>query len=384
MKRVINKLNRMLFSSPKDIVDLEKVKNSERITFTEKYVPLRLKEVKRPFHYEDEKIDTIEAIDLQRIEDNCTKHSTTVIKEGRYLQIYDRNVVLMGDQVISDLSFLGYWEPNPEIVLTLTKYPPLKKLKGKVLCLPTTGAFNNYYTFTAKLLQRIGFAENCGFAIEDFDYFLINKLDYGFQKEFMEIFNIPKSKIVETVENDFYLADELVVPSLSIQNVYGNDYVKNRVLAKAEINFEEVKEKKKRVYLSRKNSKWMNVVNEDEVETILKKYDIETYTFDNMSVLEQARLLQSCELFITPHGAGLTNIIFASEGTNVIEVLNRNRLNMVYYPYALYAGVNYGYVYADADEGQDELEERFKSIILKQDSLEKLENMIKEFLKISE
>jgi capsular polysaccharide biosynthesis protein len=73
-----------------------------------------------------------------------------------------------------------------------------------------------------------------------------------------------------------------------------------------------------RIFIVRKGRR--QIKNLLEVENCLKKYDISFIDFDGMSVVQQLQMVQDAELIIGQHGAGLTNIVFAKENCNVIEI----------------------------------------------------------------
>jgi capsular polysaccharide biosynthesis protein len=61
--------------------------------------------------------------------------------------------------------------------------------------------------------------------------------------------------------------------------------------------------------------------NIEEVQTFLSRYDFETVYLGGMSMVDQILLFQSAEFIVTPHGAGLANLLFCEPGTKVIELM---------------------------------------------------------------
>lgn len=57
-----------------------------------------------------------------------------------------------------------------------------------------------------------------------------------------------------------------------------------------------------------------------QVEVFLSRYGFETVYLEGKSTLDQVLLFQSAEFVISPHGAGLSNLLFCHPGTKVIEL----------------------------------------------------------------
>lgn len=77
----------------------------------------------------------------------------------------------------------------------------------------------------------------------------------------------------------------------------------------------------KRIYISRKLSKRRKIVNELEVEEILTHYGFESVFLENLSVSDQAKLMNESEIVISLHGAGMTNCLFMQANSYLIEII---------------------------------------------------------------
>ena len=74
------------------------------------------------------------------------------------------------------------------------------------------------------------------------------------------------------------------------------------------------------VYVSRKNSKFRNVLNESElIETIRKKFDVICLNNEDMSLFNQLIFYRNKKVIIGPSGGGLTNLIFAKTPKLLVE-----------------------------------------------------------------
>jgi len=78
--------------------------------------------------------------------------------------------------------------------------------------------------------------------------------------------------------------------------------------------------RKEKLYLSRQNSAYRNLINEQDVVDGLKEKNFRVVDLNNVSILEQIELFTNAETIVSPSGSSLTNIVFCDEGTNIIEI----------------------------------------------------------------
>jgi hypothetical protein len=97
-----------------------------------------------------------------------------------------------------------------------------------------------------------------------------------------------------------------------------------------------------RVYISRADADRRRVVNEADVTGMLSEYGFESYRLAEMSVAENVALFANAEFVVAPHGAGLTNLLFAENAT-VIELL-REKNSTTYFELAQGWGHQYRYL----------------------------------------
>ena len=78
--------------------------------------------------------------------------------------------------------------------------------------------------------------------------------------------------------------------------------------------------KKRRLLVARKGPTRM-IHNLRHVRSFLSRRGFETVYLEGMSVIDQIVLFQNAEFIISPHGAGLANLLFCEPGTKVIEFM---------------------------------------------------------------
>lgn len=375
ISRLVNKIKSIFRGKPEEIVSVyDGSVKKKNISIERRYVEGDFNN-----HYYCDESDFLEEVDnlsFKRVKDNCTKINVFTFNDAFYFHKHGRCILLQKNKVLKELSFDGYYEPRQEIVLSIPYFPKKRRIKGKVLCLCTTGAESNYYTFHLKLIQRIGFALKAGFQLSDFDFILINDSNKKFQNELLEMHGVSKSKVISVREGDFFSFDDLIVPEVGLQSLIGFDYLRE----KYQIN--NLVSPKRRIYASRSRAKWMKIVDEKFLIPILEKYNVDIIFLENYSVAEQIELFKDTELLITPHGAGLANVVFMKEGSLVIEIMNRNRIHVGYHAYSVLNNLKYAYVRVDSVDNEfSNGKESTKNLCFKSEDAVKLEAALNWYLK---
>jgi capsular polysaccharide biosynthesis protein len=76
----------------------------------------------------------------------------------------------------------------------------------------------------------------------------------------------------------------------------------------------------------------------------MKEYGFETLHFEDLSFGDQALISLNAKYLVSNHGAGLTNILFMSEGNSVLELRQADdRQNNCYFSLASALGLKYFY-----------------------------------------
>ncbi|NES01284.1 MAG: glycosyltransferase family 61 protein, partial [Symploca sp. SIO1B1] len=93
------------------------------------------------------------------------------------------------------------------------------------------------------------------------------------------------------------------------------------------------------------------VINEQEVISFLNQFGFTSVSLEVMTVRQQAALLAQAKVVISPHGSGLTNIVFCSPGTKVIEIFSPNYVYHCYWLLSNLVGVEYYYLLGETLPG---------------------------------
>ena len=76
----------------------------------------------------------------------------------------------------------------------------------------------------------------------------------------------------------------------------------------------------KKIYISRKLAIKRHLKNEDEFLPLLKKHGFSKVFLEKMTIKDQVKLFRSISHVIAPHGAGLTNVLFAPNNIKILEI----------------------------------------------------------------
>ena len=137
----------------------------------------------------------------------------------------------------------------------------------------------------------------------------------------MALLGISKDQLIECNENTHILAKELIVSSPTGFTAYVPknvcQFLRKEFLEKGKVQKVSGYE---RIFISREDAAHRKVLNEDEVFSVLKKRGFKKVQLSTMSFVEKIQLFHSAEVIISPHGAGLTNLVFCNPATKVIEL----------------------------------------------------------------
>lgn len=90
-----------------------------------------------------------------------------------------------------------------------------------------------------------------------------------------------------------------------------------------------------RLYVSRSLANRRRIINENEILPIVKRHDFEIFYPEKHSFIEQVAVFSNIRYLIGTHGSGLTNMLFMSSGTSLLE-LHKDKTNELNYPSPLF------------------------------------------------
>jgi hypothetical protein len=132
-------------------------------------------------------------------------------------------------------------------------------------------------------------------------------------------------------KNETWRFAHLVVPSLSnhrdgILTPHMPPWI--RYLANLIVG-EDIKPSRK-IFITRKDAMNRNIKNQNELLMALKGW--ETVTLENLSIRDQVKTFAEATHIVSPHGAGLTNLLWCRPKTKVYELTHKAFIGKIVYP----------------------------------------------------
>ena len=106
------------------------------------------------------------------------------------------------------------------------------------------------------------------------------------------------------------------------------------------------------IYISRKLASNRKVMNEDELDEYLLQRGFQLLTMERMSIIDQIGRMKNARTLISPHGAGLANMVWGKQ-MRVLELVQPEYTNPCLWLAGAMREDIYGYVIGDAEEGEN-------------------------------
>jgi len=250
------------------------------------------------------------------------------------------------DYVLTPVS--DEFNPNPKdhSIFSQFKLPAVHHIKGRAISLVTMKG-EQFYHWVYDLIPKLALLEKAGISLHEADAIIINSSKSRFMKDTLEVLGVPSHKLIDTQTYKHIKADQLFVPMTPAG--VGNptrwvcDYLREKFLpnkATLPANTSPL------VYISRAQAPARKVLNEDAIMKVAQKYGFKKYTLEKMSYLEQVALFNQAKVILTPHGAGLSGLVYCEPETRVLEFFHPQYINACFYalcntmelPYSYFIG----------------------------------------------
>lgn len=248
-----------------------------------------------------------------------------------------------------------------------------KHIKGKAFLLAATGAHNGYYHWLMDSLTKFYILEKYNISLDDFDCIIASGPSAKYKLETLKRFNIPEEKVYFIEEGQHLQNDYLMFVDTVRYHAEGTDFLKKG------FGVDNISNRTKRVFISREAAGFRNILDQEKLETFIKKYGFETVILEQLSVAEQARIMADSEFIISPHGAGLANIAFCHPKTVLFELKPDEYANINYWYHSNCLDLNYYSYVSLSKQNKDQTRPNTKDILFEEDLFPILEGLFEKY-----
>ena len=253
-------------------------------------------------------------------------------------------VITPDDRLLFDVSpYFAIHEPHHHPIFRRLMLPAPEPIEGSVAVLATRGD-ENYYHFMLDALPRLALLEETR-PLDRVDRFVVRH-GRPFHRQLLRMCGVPSDRIVDPSTHPHVRADHLVVPSIPALHSQTPGWVVDFLRRRLMPSEPTVGDGPPRFYISRGSERRTRAVeNEAAVIEMLRERGIVPVTLDGMTIPDQVELFRGAELIVSPHGAGLTNVVFCGPETKVVEIFSPHYVNTCFWKLSTQVdGLDYAYV----------------------------------------
>jgi hypothetical protein len=325
---------------------------------------------------------------------SCIKEGKLICTDRRHgFYILSSDNYVYGDILFNNETFIKAnikLDPLKEIFCPPFQ-PKFKYYSGEYCLLTTAMTPYNYYHWMMDILPRLSLIQK--FKKLETIPLIVQKQLTNFQKQSLQIAGISTERMLG-LDEGYYQFEKLYYPSYLCYA--GNstkdtvDWYRTHFLKKFSL---EKSSSPRYLYVSRQDVTTRRIINEAEIIEFLKDIGFEIIVTSKMSMEEQIKTFMNAKIIVAPHGAGLTNIVFAPQNTTVIEIFpeTKNQIEGSYWNLANNCGHNYSILMGTIPEikivdrqtistGWDDFQDRFRDFYVPLNKLKTLLTKVTENL----
>ena len=203
---------------------------------------------------------------------------------------------------------------SPEVPIVSLAPPAVRRVPGHSFLLGF-GMFENYFNWTLRYASRVAMFQ----AMPNIDKLAAPAASKRYVAETLEFLGVGQAQ-VEHLDGPVVF-ERLTIASPVALGRYEISPLITTTLREHPRVLELWRRPKRRLYIPRRNVNMRQVVNESAVEAAMGQLGFEVFDNAQHSVREQVRAFRDASIIVSPHGAGLSNIVYCDAGTPVVEVV---------------------------------------------------------------
>jgi Glycosyltransferase 61 len=222
-----------------------------------------------------------------------------------------------GAVITADGSIIGdsFWNRPPfevDPVYTRLRFSRARRLPGSYCTLTYASGVCGYYHWMFESLPRLLCAMEAG-AITPDTRAIVNGHLQDYQLQTLAFLGFPRERLF-VIDEGVYEVETLLFPTTAMMNPLAVSWLRSRFAAWTS------PDKPVRLYISRAKAQQRRVLNEEALLPILQKHGLTVINAEDLDVEAQVRLFARADVLVGPHGAGLTNMVFAPPPCKVVEL----------------------------------------------------------------
>lgn len=262
-----------------------------------------------------------------------------------FAQVFgDCGAVISPDKrLIADVSLEIGAKGFSHSIFSRFRLPKVKYLEGNSTVLATVGR-SNYFHWMFDCLPRLELLRLADIRWDEIDHFLVGEFTQ-FQKDSLEILGIDPTRRVHLASAGHFRCENLLLPSLPGNTGNPPAWVCRFLRQKFLDNSNSTRcFSGRKIYVSREGASFRRVLNEKEVISILEPEGFEVVRLETLNIREQAEIFAQSDVIVSPHGAGLTNLVFCRPATQVVEIFSPRCVLAPYWAISSHGSLRYSYL----------------------------------------
>ncbi|WP_296708432.1 glycosyltransferase family 61 protein [Rhodoblastus sp.] len=298
----------------------------------------------------------VELIATRRRGVNTLMHG---VNKCEYISDGDSFAILRGDDAYYYTSNSQYFEDKIHQIKQLLGSP--FKLDGKAVVVSDRFGGENYCHWLLDWMARAVVADGVRGPM---DWVLAHCIERGFQNDSFRAFFPNRNVRLLNGKRVCWLAfDELsYFEPAHVDNLHPTFWgdsnalheMRRRIFSRVQNAIPKPNRTARKLYISRADARGRRaIINEAELTERLVKLGFEIVTLSELDFKSQVLMFESASIVIGVHGAGLTNMIFMNERSNILEIFYKSYGTPAYIRIAQSLGLNYAY-YSCGSSAEDD------------------------------